>query len=83
MKRFQQALQQDGAYNSTGFHYQYDATEKTYLYPQNPNGYESLHNGKEMIFIEHPTGVMEVVGLIPTWNSENLFNGSFTRCQET
>ena len=46
MKRFQQALQQDGAYNSAGFQYQYDAMEKTNLYPQNPNGYESLQNGK-------------------------------------
>ena len=46
MKRFQQALQQDGAYNSAGFQYQYEAMEKTNLYPQNPNGYESLQNGK-------------------------------------
>ena len=32
---------------------------------------------------EHPTGITEVVGSIPSWNSENLFSISFTCCQAT
>ena len=29
------------------------------------------------------TGVTEVVGSIPTWNCEDLFSSSFTRCHAT
>ena len=34
-------------------------------------------------WLEHPTGVTEVLGLIPTGNPENLFSGSLTHCQVT
>jgi len=42
MKRFQQALQEDGAYNSVSFSYQYDTSE----YPQSATQYEPVNTGK-------------------------------------
>lgn len=45
MKRFQQELREDGAYNSVAFNYQYSAPEHHFHYPQthsiyNPTGTE-------------------------------------------
>ena len=34
MKRFQQELREDGAYNSVAFNYQYSAPEHHFHYPQ-------------------------------------------------
>ena len=33
--------------------------------------------------LEHTTGVTEVEGSIPSWNSKTLFSSSFTRCHAT
>ena len=51
MKRFQQALSEDGAYNSVGFTYPYESAEISYQYPKNLNGYKSLKRGKEITLI--------------------------------
>ena len=45
MKRFQEALQEDGAYNSVAFSYQYNAPEIPAQYPQIPTGYEAIQSG--------------------------------------
>ena len=47
MKRFQQELREDGAYNSVAFNYQYSAPEQQFNYPQtyssyNPTGTEGM-----------------------------------------
>lgn len=47
MKRFQQELREDGAYNSVAFNYQYSAPEHHFHYPQthsiyNPTGTEGM-----------------------------------------
>ena len=34
-------------------------------------------------WLEYCTDVMEVMGSIPTWDSENPFSSSFTYCQAT
>lgn len=49
MKRFQQALQEDGTYNSVAFSYQYDAPTVPPQYPQTAHEYESLQNGKKAV----------------------------------
>lgn len=41
MKRFQQALREDGAYNSVAFNYQYSAPEQ---HPQNDSSYEATQS---------------------------------------
>lgn len=46
MKRFQQALQEDGAYNSVSFSYQYDTPEVASQYPQTAQEYEVMQSGK-------------------------------------
>ena len=42
MKRFQQALREDGAYNSVAFNYQYNASEHQHL--QSDSNYEATQN---------------------------------------
>ena len=34
-------------------------------------------------WLEHPASITEVMGLIPTWNSEYLFNSLSAHCQAT
>lgn len=41
MKRFQQALSEDGAYNSVAFSYDYSAPENSFHYPQSVSSYET------------------------------------------
>ena len=50
MKRFQQALQEDGAYNSVAFSYQFNAPEIPAQYPQIPTGYEAIKSSKYIIW---------------------------------
>ena len=50
MKRFQQALQEDGAYNSVAFSYQFNAPEIPARYPQIPTGYEAIKSSKYIIW---------------------------------
>lgn len=46
MKRFQQALQEDGAYNSVSFSYDYNTPEIPSQYPQTTSAYENKQSGK-------------------------------------
>lgn len=46
MKRFQQALQEDGAYNSVSFSYDYNTPEVPSQYPQTTSAYENMQSGK-------------------------------------
>ena len=46
MKRFQQALQEDGAYNSVSFSYDYNTPEIPSQYPQTTSAYENMQSGK-------------------------------------
>ena len=45
--------------------------------------WSNLPGGLLALWLEHPTGIMEVVVAIPTWNSENSCSGFFTCCQAT
>lgn len=42
MKRFQQALREDGAYNSVAFSYDHNAPENSFHYPQSDSSYETI-----------------------------------------
>lgn len=44
MKRFQQELREDGAYNSVAFNYQYSAPEHHSLHPQTFSTYDPTQN---------------------------------------
>ena len=46
MKRFQQALQEDGVYNSVSFSYDYNTPEIPSQYPQTTSAYENKQSGK-------------------------------------
>lgn len=46
MKRFQQALQEDGAYNSVSFGYDYNTPEIPSQYPQTTSAHENKQSGK-------------------------------------
>ena len=46
MKRFQQALQEDGAYNSVSFSYDCNTPEIHSQYPQTTSAYENMQSGK-------------------------------------
>ena len=46
MKRFQQALQEDGAYNSVSFGYDYNTPEIPSQYPQTTSARENKQSGK-------------------------------------
>lgn len=44
MKRFQQALREDGAYNSVAFNYQYSAPEHHFQHPQTYSTYDATQS---------------------------------------
>lgn len=44
MKRFQQALREDGAYNSVAFNYQYNAPEHCFQHPQSDSRYDATES---------------------------------------
>ena len=46
MKRFQQALQEDGAYNSVSFSYDCNTPEIRSQDPQTTSAYENMQSGK-------------------------------------
>ena len=46
MKRFQLALQEDGAYNSVSFSYDYNTPEIPSQYPQTTSAFENMQSGK-------------------------------------
>lgn len=52
MKRFQQALSEDGAYNSVGFTYPYESAEISHQYPKNLNGYKSLKRESDVYQVQ-------------------------------
>ncbi|XP_058963953.1 splicing factor, suppressor of white-apricot homolog isoform X2 [Pocillopora verrucosa] len=50
MKRFQQALSEDGAYNSVAFSYDYSAPENSFHYPQSVSSYETTSREGTLLY---------------------------------